>query len=618
MDKGINPRTRRVLFFIAVSLTSLPATGLLFASLIPGGITALEWVQLLICIVFFWEISFYFWTFVFGFFLLLLRRTGSSSSTSPRSSSPWGGEVTTALVMPIYNEEPRRVYAGLQAILDSLAAVNLQNQFHLYVLSDSNNPDIRQEEEFRFEELRRLAQGSMPVFYRNRMQNTGKKMGNIRDFCNTHGHRYRYMVILDADSIMSGETLAEMVRRMERHPRVGLIQVPAYPVNKSSLFARMQQFSCAAYGPMVMSGLSFWQLGESNYWGHNAIIRIEPFVRYCELPPLPGREPFGGEIWSHDFLEAAFLRRAGWEVWLAPDLAGSYEEVPPTLVDYAKRDRRWCQGNLQHLRFLFARGLHHMSRIHLLMGILSYLTSPLWLILVAVTGVIALTHPEGPGSTGALGRFAEWPLLLAIVLMLLFFPRILALFLILRDRRRRTSFGGGRKVILSLLLETLFSLLLAPIHMMFKTQFVIATLLRRRIHWAGQRRDGQETGYKEAFSVHGWQTLLGLAAGVVTYFQPEMFLWWFTPALFWLIFSIPLSILLSLISPGEKLKRIGLFLIPEEASPPPILKYLKYHLKRNSGGPSRYPMFLGPGKLRRYLGKSGPSLSAGGNLSNLV
>ncbi|HSR11473.1 MAG TPA: glucans biosynthesis glucosyltransferase MdoH [Thermodesulfobacteriota bacterium] len=573
---GFLPKRRRV-FFFAVGATSIPGIYLLVTSLLPRGISALEWVQLVVSSLLLTEISFYFWTFFFGF-LVLFRKTRARRVLRLPGSEEGADFIPTALVMPIHNEEPRRVFAGLRAIADSIASSGLGGQYHLHILSDTQDPILQKEEELWSDELGRAIEGVMPVFYRNRRPNTGRKMGNIRDFCNRFGADYEYMIVLDADSVMTGETMAEMVRRMDSNPDAALIQVPAYPVNKKSLFARLQQFAAAAYGPMIMAGLRFWQQGEGNYWGHNAIIRIHPFMEHCELPPLPGREPFGGEIWSHDFLEAAMLRRAGWDVLLASDLAGSYEEVPPTIVDYAKRDRRWCQGNLQHLSFLFAPGFHPISRLHLLMGILSYLTSPFWFILLAVTGAVAVSDSSAVSPMGVLGRVSEWPMLLGLVIVLLFSPRVLALLLILRRRAKRDAFGGGGKAVVSVILETLFAFVLAPMIMMFKTQFVISTLLRHKTQWAGQRRGGQETGFGEAMSAHKWQTVIGLAAGALTWFYPEFFFWWFMPSLLWLVFSVPLSVLLSMRSPGERLRRAGLLLIPEEADPPPILLALRYYL----------------------------------------
>ena len=250
------------------------------------------------------------------------------------------------------------------------------------MLSDTRDPDIwvRGGTALAPDVVRAL-DGQGRIFYRNRVENTSRKSGNIADFCRRWGGRYRYMIVLDADSIMSGDDPggdgAAHGAPSPRGPDPGRRRC-------RSTASRCSRACCsspaASTGGMFTAGLHYWQLGDSNYWGHNAIIRVKPFVDHCGLPKLPGREPFGGEILSHDFVEAALLRRAGWEVWLAYDLGGSYEEIPPTLIDYAKRDRRWCQGNLQHLRLILARGFKALSRIHLLMGVMSYLASPLWLL----------------------------------------------------------------------------------------------------------------------------------------------------------------------------------------------------------------------------------------------
>src|SRR6185503_12328838 len=217
------------------------------------------------------------------------------------------------------------------------------------------------------------------IYYRRRLFNEERKSGNVRDFLNTWGKRYRYFVCCDADSVMRGETLVDLVKLMEAHPTTGLIQTVPALVNAESLFGRIQQFANRLYAPIFIAGLNFWTQAFGNYWGHNAIIRTEPFMKYCDLPQLPGRKPFGGQILSHDFVEAALLVKNHWRVWLAYDLEESYEEIPPGLIEYAQRDRRWCQGNMQHIAILFARGLRGVSRLHLLFGIFGYLSGPLWL-----------------------------------------------------------------------------------------------------------------------------------------------------------------------------------------------------------------------------------------------
>ncbi|WP_255210543.1 glucans biosynthesis glucosyltransferase MdoH [Methylogaea oryzae] len=302
--------------------------------------------------------------------------------------------LRTAVVMPVYNEDPERVSAGLRSIWQSLKETGRDGEFDLFILSDTRDAQCWLQEELNWYQLCEETGAHGRVFYRNRVHNTSRKCGNIAEFCERWGGRYRYMIVLDADSIMGGSTLVKMVETMEAQPQVALIQTPPIPVNHESLFVRVLQFSSSLYGGMFAAGLNYWQMCDGNYWGHNAIIRLKPFVEHCHLPKLPGREPFGGEIFSHDFVEAALLRRAGWEVWLAYDMGESYEELPTTLIDFAKRDRRWCQGNLQHAGVLLVRGMRPLSRLYMLMGMMSYLSSPLWAMFLMVTGIEPTTRPK--------------------------------------------------------------------------------------------------------------------------------------------------------------------------------------------------------------------------------
>ncbi len=316
-----------------------------------------------------------FWHAVFGF---ILRRF--QEPPAPPVNTPIDPAVSTALVFPVCNEEIGRVCEGLRVTYESLRQTGQAERFDFFILSDSNSPEKWIEEERQWHELAQKTGALGRIFYRRRVSNEGKKSGNIREFLNAWGRRYRYFVIFDADSIMTGTALVELVRLMEAHPRAGLIQTVPGIVNGESLFGRMQQFANRFYAPIFLSGLDYWSEGFANYWGHNAIIRTESFMKWCALPQLPGRHPFGGHILSHDFVEAALLARENSQVWLAHQLPGSYEEAPQTMIDNARRDRRWCQGNLQHGMLLLARGLRGVSRIHLLLGIFGYLCSPLWLI----------------------------------------------------------------------------------------------------------------------------------------------------------------------------------------------------------------------------------------------
>ncbi len=581
---------RRTVFFSLVLLTTLGALSLLTVAFQDGGIRFYELVMLILYFILTLWISVSFWTAAAGFALLVTGRDRFSIATvDTRAAFPDapGGPFKTALVMPVYNEDPVRVFAGLRAVWQSLVETGQQDGFEVFVLSDTRDPDIWVHEELLWRRWAAELGAPTRIFYRNRVENKSRKSGNIEEFVHRWGGRYRYMIVLDADSIMSGETLVEMVARMERNPRVGLIQVPPVPVNRASFFARMLQFAGSLYGRMFTAGLSYWQMGTSNFWGHNAIIRIKPFADHCGLPKLPGREPFGGEILSHDFVEAALMRRAGWRVWLAYDLGGSYEEIPPTLIDYAKRDRRWCQGNLQHSRLVLARGFRPLSRMHFAMGLMSYLASPLWLIFLIVTGVAAWLQSQVEPVYFVEGNFLPvWPetftvemtTVLWVTLAMLFLPKVLALLLLVFKRAWRPLYGGLLRAGFSVFLESLFSVLLAPVLMLFQSKFVAAILLRQNVGWPAQQRGDHQTGFREAFATHLSHTLIALVLGFLTYRYVPSFFWWFTPVLGGLALSIPVSMLTSRVSLGQFLRRIKVFLTPEEASQPRVLELLEQNL----------------------------------------
>ncbi|MEI6412829.1 MAG: glucans biosynthesis glucosyltransferase MdoH [Pseudomonadota bacterium] len=591
-------RVRRAVFFALVTLSTLLAMTLLASVYQKDGLTPIELVMLVLYAILMTWLSLSFWTAIIGFFLLVSGRDrfNIARNQAPKNLS---GTFRTALVMPVYNEEPKRIFAGLAAICDDLATQGASSHFDCFVLSDTRDPDLWVEEELRWRALADHWEGRIAIHYRNREKNVSRKVGNLKDFCTRWGAGYRYMIVLDADSVMAADTLIQMVRVMENNPQVGLLQTPPLSVNKESLFARLLQFAGRVYSPLYTAGLNYWQLSEGNYWGHNAIIRTRAFTECCGLPPLPGREPFGGEILSHDFVESALLRRAGWEIWLAYDLEGSYEELPPTLIDYAKRDRRWAQGNLQHTRLLLARGFHPVSRLHLLMGILSYLSSPLWLMFLVVTGVDAYLRAQISISYFlGYSLFPVWPpsytvemtTVLVVTLFMLFLPKFLALGVRLwQPRDARLGFGGAFWLTAGVILETLVSVLLAPILMLFQTKFVVITLLRRNVVWSAQQRDDRRTGLLEAISAHGGQTFLGVVAGWLSYRYATDFFWWLIPVLSGMVLSIPLSMLLSSPGLGRLTRSWGLFLTPEEHSPPPVLAALQDHLARPEQGTLALP-----------------------------
>ncbi|HWH67981.1 MAG TPA: glucans biosynthesis glucosyltransferase MdoH, partial [Candidatus Sulfotelmatobacter sp.] len=536
-----------------------------------------------------------FWTAVIGFLVQWHGGDAFDLSRALASADAAGLQLPrTAVVMPIYNEDPARVFAGLKATYQSLEQTKLLQHFDFFLLSDTTDPDLWVREELAFDALRKQVSDPGRLMYRNRRQNTEKKTGNIADFCATWGDAYEYMIVFDADSIMTGASLVNLVRLMEQHPRVGIIQAPPLPVNRRTLFGRLHQFATHAYSLIFISGLNFWQGGAGNYWGHNAIIRLGPFVEHCRLPILPGKPPLGGSILSHDFVEAAFMRRAGWKVYLASGIRGSYEELPSSLIGYAARDRRWCQGNLQHSKLLCTPGLHVVSRIHIWMGLMAYLASPFWLMLLALTTVQGLLEHLGPHHYfDGKSLFPTWRisveqqalLLFAGMLLLLLLPKLLTVVLYLRDRSRGAGFGSRRKLLLSVFLEMLVSTLLAPNLALLQARFVAGILLGSNVKWEAQDRGEEGTSYREAFRRHWPSTLIGLAwPALLLTTAPKLF-WWFSPVIVGFLLAIPLSVWSSRTNLGEWARQKGVFVISEELAPPEILVRLQQELEAAAAHP---------------------------------
>jgi len=502
----------------------------------------------------------------------------------------------TVLVMPVHNEDCVQVFARLQAIWESVRAAGGSECFDLFILSDSNEMAAcagEQREWRRFHENNPDAR----IFYRRRQRNTGHKSGNIADFCTNWGAMYAYMVVLDADSLMTGETLIRLTRLMDANPRTALIQVVPLLIGGDSLFARAQQFASWVYGRVYAAGLARLQGPDGNYWGHNAIIRIRPFMDNCGLPILPGPPPLGGEILSHDFVEAALLRRAGWDLWLTTDIGGSYEASPPTLIEFLKRDRRWCQGNLQHITLMFAQGLRLPSRLHFALGAMSYLSSPLWLVLVVLFALNAVALEKVTAVT-YLGRYPmlAWPIshtlafvsLAAAAMAMLFGPKILALILLLRDRKALREYGGASRAILGVVTESILSTLLAPIFMLSHSWFVFNILLGRTTRWGAQLRGGNGIGLWQSTRAFAPHTVIACAVGLAAWYWTPGDFWWYTPLLVGAALAILLCWATSSTSWGASARRHGLFAIPSETVGVSILdryeSLVAARLPANEGG----------------------------------
>jgi membrane glycosyltransferase len=547
----------------------------------------------LFTILFAW-VSLGFWTALSGFVLLCLGGDRHAITRSVSPAAPIPPEARTAIVMPIRNEHVARVFAGIRATWESVAATGLRERFDFFVLSDSSEPDTLVAERQAWLDLCASVNGFGQIFYRWRQHRIKRKSGNIADFCRRWGSQYRYMVILDADSVMSGECLTALVRLMEANPTAGIIQTAPCAAGRETLYARMQQFAARVYGPLFTAGLHFWQLGESYYWGHNAIIRIAPFMRHCALGRLPGRGPLSGEILSHDFVEAALMRRAGFKVWMAYDLPGSYEEIPPNVIDELKRDRRWCQGNLINSRLFLWQGLNPAHRAVFMTGIMAYVSAPLWLLsLVVSTTFIVVQTVIGPQyfvqPRQLFPIWPKWNIEAAIGFLLgtavvLFTPKILGgLVAIARDARQ---FGGVFSVAFSVLLETLFSAMLAPIRMLFHTQFVLAALTGLGVHWKSPPREDAETTWAEAVRRHGIHTLIGAGWVAALAWLDSSFAWWLLlPVVGPLTLSIPISVYSSRVSLGRRLRQARLLCIPEESDAPDELRRMRAHVGHTKAAP---------------------------------
>ena len=558
-----------------VLLTAMAAYQM-YLVLTVNGPTVLQAIVLVLYVALFAWIAFSFITMVIGFFVYAFGRSPMLfASIEERTAN-----ITTrcALLIPTYNEAPHRLFARVQATFESVETTKRMAHFDFFVLSDTTNPEIWIAEERAYLRLRSEILDRGRVFYRHRINNEGRKAGNIAEWIRRFGKSYDSMIVLDADSLMTGDTMVRLVAAIERYPRVGLIQTLPTIVNADTLFARLQQFAGRVYGPLVAYGIGWWHGSEGNYWGHNAIIRVRAFAESAGLPMLRGPKPFGGPIMSHDFVEAALMRRRGWAIHLAPGLGGSYEEAPPSLDAYTVRDRRWCQGNLQHVGVLMTKGLHWMSRLHLLTGIGSYITAPLWLCFILVGVLISLQahfiRPEyfAPGFS----LFPRWPtedpyraaLVFSGTMAILLIPKLLGLIAYMISPSGR-AYSTGLPT--SLLSEVIISGLIAPAMMWKQTVAVFQILLGRDSGWNAQQREGSAVPFKDTLRRYSGATGLGLLLGFAAFAVSEPLFWWMSPVILGLMLTVPLAITTSSPAIGRAARRWGLLAIPEERAPPLII-----------------------------------------------
>lgn len=601
---------RRRLLLKLICVPTLIASALMYRALpfgnSAGSMNLLAALQLGLFAVLFAWVSAGFWSALMGF-MVSLRGDPHGLRASDLPDRPLESGARTAIVMPICNEHVATVFAGLRATCESLAATGSSGLFDVYVLSDTRDEALCTEEFLAWAQLRETlsdAAGSdtagrqqpdVRIFYRVRKRRRKRKAGNLADFCRRWGRNYRYMIVLDADSIMSGDSLVKLVRLMEAHPRAGIIQTVPRACGHGTLHARAQQFASCITGPLFTAGMQYWQLGESHYWGHNAILRVEPFMRHCGLNRLPGRGPLSGEILSHDFVEAALMRRAGYEVWIAQDVNGSYEQLPPNLIAELERDRRWCQGNLLNLRLIAEPGITPAHRAMLFIGAMAYVSAPLWCAyLLAGTAFWMFIDPSqfatAPHEPALLGVLWCWT---AIMLLL---PRALGVVALMK-RGEQAQFGGALRLCLSAVLEAGLSVLKAPIRMFSHSSFVFAALTGMRIEWQSPPREAHSVSYLDAARWLLGHTLVTVEWFVLAALANVWALVWLLPVYLPLLFALPITVLTGNLRSGDYLRRKALLLIPEETRPPALLCNAWEHARRCVTTP---PLLVGH-RLERFI-----------------
>ncbi|HET7834735.1 MAG TPA: glucans biosynthesis glucosyltransferase MdoH, partial [Variovorax sp.] len=575
---------QRRLAFLALTVLSTVAAATLFARVQPDYDNLwLEYSQIALYAVLSGWVVTGFVTALMGFYVSV-RGDKHALSGKQVADHPMNPEARTAIIMPICNEDVATVFAGLRATCESVAATGHAKQFDVFVLSDSYTPEIAAAERAAWEDLRAALadspnQPQVEVYYRLRTRRTHRKAGNVADFCRRWGKDYRYMVVLDADSVMSGDCLTSMVKLMEANPTAGIIQTATQAIGHVTLHARAQQFASRMTGRLFTLGMQFWQLGDSHYWGHNAIIRVQPFMDHCALAPIKGKGGMAGGIMSHDFVEAALMRRAGFHVWLVADLVGSYEQQPPDLLSELQRDRRWCQGNLQNARLMAEPGLHPVHRAMFVTGTMAYLSAPLWLAFLTLGTALWLT------GSSVVEHWLAMPMELVGLwlwtLCLLFLPRILGLVaVVIRGEQRQ--FGGIGGLLKSATLESAMAIVQAPVRMLAHSLFVVVALTGLKLDWKSPPREAAAVSWRIAVSQLAPMSFVIAALAVGIALIDASALTWLMPVGLPLLLAIPLTVLTSQIGFGIALRERGFLLIPEESRSPAVLRRAWMHALRLS------------------------------------
>ncbi|WP_083881832.1 glucans biosynthesis glucosyltransferase MdoH [Paraglaciecola chathamensis] len=581
---------RKWIYAVMVFITSITGSWMMYEIFSESGITTLEVVLLILFSITFLWISAAFWSACIGFILQIFDIDPLKLSRNKHFVGQTENVVLKdrhAVVMPVYNEDTNRIMAGFEACLLDMERTGQLEHFDFYMLSDTQDPDMAQAELTAWNALcQRVGVLSENIYYRRREKNLHRKVGNLADFCQRWGYQYESMIVLDADSIMTGECMLTLVKAMQQNPMSALIQTVPIPVRSQTLFGRFLQFASCLYCPMLATGQAFWQTDSANYWGHNAIIRVDAFIQHCGLPTLKGKAPFGGDILSHDFVEAALLRRAGWDVLLLADLEGSYEEIPSNIIDYATRDRRWVQGNIQHLGIINGKGLHTVNRLHFLFGALAYMSSLVWLVMLVLSTIDAVVRATTDTVFFAsnYSLFPSWPVvkteyiitLISATVIMLLGPKLLGAIVALV--RRREQFGGGLALMSGALIEAVIAIIIAPLMMFYHAYFVLNVLVGKNVSWDAQGREGRMVPWKEAFKRTWAASAIAIIWGGITLSLTPILFWWLAPVLLGLLMAAPIIRFSSSLYLGKLSRSLGMFVSPSEVEEVPALSRLRIRL----------------------------------------
>jgi membrane glycosyltransferase len=574
---------RRVTFAVLSVATMVASLWLAALALAPGGFGVLAISALvLFAVTLPWMVA-GFWNAVIGFIIMRFA-ADPAMAVMPSTARARGDEpvtASTAILLCVRNELPARIIRNLEPMLGGIDASGYAGRFHLYILSDTNDADVAAEEEVRFSDLAQHWRGRIAITYRRRTVNTGYKAGNIREFCIQWGSRHAFAVTLDADSFMTADAILRLVRIMQADPRLGILQGLVVGLPSTSLFARIFQFGMRLGMRSYTIGSAWWQSDCGPYWGHNAVLRLEPFIQYCDLPVLKDGKA-ERHILSHDQIEAALMRSAGYHVRVVAQEDLGWEENPPTLLEFMRRDLRWCQGNMQYWRFLAFPNLKPVSRYQLMLAILMFIGSPAWIGLLALA-TIALVSFDSPA------RFIRpdaGSALFVWVLVMWFSPKIATFvdFLLRPDARR--AFGGSGRITVNFAIETAYSVLLCPILWISHTIFLVGLLFDREIGWIGQVRDDHAVSFRLALASLWPQTLIGwISIGLVSATQPA--------ALPYVLFlaggpalAVPFAMLTAWPALGRLAVRIGIGRLPEETATPHELLLLSLPAIRPAAQPA--------------------------------